>query len=129
MREVKKRKLEIVSKYLEDCNCGPEQGVEIFPVTDPSFGVYKLAAEQIHSQDTEMFQRFRGFLPRTDRNVHLNMKIKRASSPKKTATLSMVLSITMSCLRRLGRNLTSFKIRRSLKVLRTERPDPSSVTP
>ena len=75
------------------------------------------------------------------------MKMKSASNPKNTATLSMVLSnhhyhiniiivpiiitlsITISCLRRFGRNLTSLRILRSLKVLRTERPEPSSVTP
>ena len=57
------------------------------------------------------------------------MKMKRASNPKNTATLSMVLSITISCLLRFGRNLTSLRILRSLKVLRTESPEPSSVTP
>ena len=46
------------SHYLEDCNCCPEQGVEIFPVTDPSLRVHKLATEQIHPQDTEIFCRF-----------------------------------------------------------------------
>ena len=49
--------------YLEDCNCGPEQGIEILPVTDPSLRVYKLAPEQIHPQNTEIFQRFHGLLP------------------------------------------------------------------
>ena len=62
-------------------------------------------------------------------NSHLKMKMKRASNPKNTATLSMVLSITISCLLRFGRNLTSLRILRSLKVLRTESPEPSSVTP
>ena len=60
---------------------------------------------------------------------YLKMKMKRASNPKNTATLSMVLSITISCLLRFGRNLTSLRILSSLKVLRTESPDPSSVTP
>ena len=75
------------------------------------------------------FRDFKVLLTRTERNVHLNMKMKRARRPKKTATLSMVFSITMSCRLRLGRNLTSLRILRSLKVLRTDRPDPSSVTP
>ena len=57
------------------------------------------------------------------------MKMKRASNPKNTATLSMVLSITISCLLRFGRNLTSLRILSSLKVLSTESPEPSSVTP
>ena len=44
--------------YLEDGNCGPEQGIEILPVTDPSLRVHKLAPEQIHPQNTETFRRF-----------------------------------------------------------------------
>ena len=52
--------------YLEDCNCGPEQGIEILPVTDPSLRVNELAPEQIHPQNTEIFQRFKGILPRTE---------------------------------------------------------------
>ena len=44
--------------YLEDGNCGPEQGIEILPVTDPSLRVHKLAPEQIHPQNTEIFRRF-----------------------------------------------------------------------
>ena len=57
------------------------------------------------------------------------MKIKSISRPKKTATLSMVLSITIRDRWRLGRNLTILMILNSLKVLRTPRPRPPSVTP
>ena len=70
------------------------------------------------------------------RNVHilpvrnyLKMKIKSMRSPKNTATLSMVLSITISCLWRFGKKQTSFIILRSRNVLNTESPEPSSVTP
>ena len=61
--------------------------------------------------------------------LYLKMKMNKAKSPKKTATLSIVFNMTISCLLRFGRNLTSFRILRSLKVLRTESPDPSAVTP
>jgi hypothetical protein len=55
-------------------------------------------------------------------NPYLKMKIKSMRSPKNTATLSMVRSITTSCLRRFGRKRTSFKILNSRNVRRTERP-------
>ena len=52
--------------------------------------------------------------------------IRRA---KNTATLSIVRSMTTSCLLRFGRNLTSFKILNSRNVLSTERPLPSIPRP
>ena len=58
--------------------------------------------------------------------LDLNMKIKSERSPKKTTTLSMVLSMTTRCRWRPGKNLTSLRIRKSLKVLRTLSPEPSS---
>lgn len=51
------------------------------------------------------------------------MKINSTSREKKTATLSMVRSMTNSCRRRLGMNLTSFSMRSSRKVRRTESPE------
>ena len=62
-------------------------------------------------------------------SCYLKMKIKSISRPKKTATLSMVLSMTIRDRWRLGRNLTILMILSSLKVLRTPRPRPPSVTP
>ena len=62
-------------------------------------------------------------------SIHLKIKMNKASKPKNTATLSIVFSITINCLRRLGRNLTSFRILSSRNVLNTDSPDPSSVTP
>ena len=63
--------------------------------------------------------------------IYLNIKMKRDKSPKKTTTLSIVLSMTISCLWSPGKNLTNFKIRKSLKVLKTVNPEPSpsSFTP
>ena len=55
-----------------------------------------------------------------------NMKMNNMSRPKKTATLSMVLSMTTRDLWRFGRNLTSLMILNSRNVLRTERPRPPS---
>ena len=59
----------------------------------------------------------------------LNMKMKRARRPKKTTTLSIVLSMTTSCLWSPGKNLTSLSILNNLNVLRTVRPEPSSFIP
>ena len=55
--------------------------------------------------------------------------MKSIRSPKKTATLSIVLSMTTNCRLRFGRNRTSFKIRRSRNVRRTDRPELSFVIP
>ena len=60
---------------------------------------------------------------------HLNMKMNKERRPKKTTTLSMVLSMTTSCLWRPGKNLTSLSILNSLNVLKTVSPEPSSLTP
>ena len=57
------------------------------------------------------------------------MKMNNMSNPKNTATLSIVLSITISCLLRFGRNLTSLIILRRRNVLKTDSPVLSSVTP
>ena len=57
------------------------------------------------------------------------MNINSIRSPKNTATLSIVLSITTSCLLKLGKNRTSFKILSSLNVLSTDNPDPSASMP
>ena len=57
------------------------------------------------------------------------MNIKSIRRPKNTATLSIVLSITTNCLLKFGKNRTSFKIRRSRNVLRTDKPDPSAAIP
>ena len=57
------------------------------------------------------------------------MNIKSIRRPKNTATLSIVLSITTNCLLKLGKNRTSFKIRRSRNVLKTDKPDPSAAIP
>lgn len=56
-------------------------------------------------------------------NNYLNIKIKRTRREKKTATLSIVLNITKSCRLRLGIKRTSFKMRNSRKVRRTDRPE------
>jgi hypothetical protein len=63
------------------------------------------------------------------KKVYLKIKMKSIRSPKNTATLSMVLNITISWRRRFGKNLTSFIILRRRNVLKTESPEPSSVTP
>lgn len=52
------------------------------------------------------------FMPRME-----NMKMKSMRRPKKTATLSIVRSITISCRRRFGRKRTSLRILNSRKVL------------
>ena len=49
--------------------------------------------------------------------------------PKNTATLSIVLSITTSCLLKLGKNRTNFKILSNLNVLSTDKPEPSAAIP
>ena len=80
------------------------------------------------------------FMPRME-----NMKMNNMRRPKKTATLSIVRSITISCRRRFGRKRTSLRILSSRNVLRkrsvicvvtflffylsTERPEPSAETP
>lgn len=51
------------------------------------------------------------------------------SNEKKTATLSIVLSITNNCRLRFGMNLTSFNILSSLKVLSTLSPELPSLAP
>lgn len=60
---------------------------------------------------------------------YLNMNMKRMSSEKKTATLSIVLSITNSWRRRFGMNRTNLRIRNSRKVRRTLRPELPSPSP
>lgn len=57
------------------------------------------------------------------------MKIKRIRSEKKIATLSMVRSMTKSCLRKFGMKRTSFRILNSLKVRKTERPESPWLAP
>ena len=83
------------------------------------------------------------FMPRMEK-----MKMNNMRRPKKTATLSIVRSITISCRRRFGRKRTSLRILNSRKVLKkrsiqlsvcavtfpffylsTERPEPSAATP
>ena len=49
--------------------------------------------------------------------------------PKNTATLSIVLNMTTSCLLKLGRKRTNFNILRSLNVLSTDKPEPSAAMP
>ena len=61
--------------------------------------------------------------------LYLNMNINSIKRPKNTATLSIVRSITTSCLLKLGKNRTSFKIRSNLKVLSTDNPEPSAPIP
>ena len=56
------------------------------------------------------------------------MNMKRDKRPKNTTTLSIVRSMTTSCLWSPGKNLTSLRILNNLNVLRTVRPDPSSFT-
>ena len=50
------------------------------------------------------------------------MKINKQRSEKNVATLSIVLSITISCLRSAGINLTNLRIRNKRKVLSTLTP-------
>ena len=40
-------------KHLEDSHRRPQEGVEVFPVTDSGVGVTELAAEEVHAQDAE----------------------------------------------------------------------------
>ena len=71
-------------------------------------------------------------LPKTlTRNIfsYLNMKMNSIRRPKNTATLSIVLSITTSCLLKLGKNRTNFKILSNLNVLSTDKPEPSAAIP
>lgn len=53
---------------------------------------------------------------------YLNINMKRTRRAKKVATLSMVRSITTSCLRSAGMKRTSFSILSRRKVRSTERP-------
>lgn len=57
------------------------------------------------------------------------MKIKSTRRAKKTATLSIVRSITTSWRRRFGMKRTSFKMRSSRKVRNTDRPELASPSP
>ena len=57
------------------------------------------------------------------------MKMNNTSNAKKIATLSIVLSITINCLLKFGRNLTSFNILKRRKVRKTERPLPAEPLP
>ena len=57
------------------------------------------------------------------------MKMNSIRRPKNTATLSIVLSITTSCLLKLGKNRTNFKILSNLNVLSTDKPEPSAAIP
>jgi hypothetical protein len=112
--------------YLENCDCSPQQRVKVLPVTNTSVGVTKLAAKEIHPQNTKITE-INNLLEQSNKN--LKIKMKSDNSPKKTATLSIVFSITISWRRRFGKNLTSFNILRSLNVLKTDKPEPSSETP
>ena len=56
--------------------------------------------------------------------THLKMKMNKMRSAKNTATLSTVLSMMTSCLRKAGMKRTSFRIRRSRNVLNTDNPLP-----
>lgn len=60
---------------------------------------------------------------------YLNIKINNINKEKKTATLSMVRSITNNCRLRFGMNRTSFNILKSLKVLNTLKPEPPVLSP
>jgi hypothetical protein len=42
---------------LEDSDCGPEKGIEVFPVLLPSDRIGELAAKQVHSQDAEYIKK------------------------------------------------------------------------
>ena len=53
------------------------------------------------------------FMPRMEK-----MKMKSMRRPKKTATLSIVRNITISCRRRFGRKRTSFRILNRRNVLK-----------
>ena len=55
--------------------------------------------------------------------AYLKMKMNKMRREKKIATLSMVRSITKSCRRRLGIKRTNFRIRKSLKVRKTDNPE------
>lgn len=55
---------------------------------------------------------------------YLKMKMNKIRSEKKTATLSIVLSMTKSWRRRLGMKRTSLKIRSKRKVRKTLSPEP-----
>lgn len=55
--------------------------------------------------------------------THLKMKMKSIRSEKKIATLSIVRSITNSCLLRFGINRTNFKILSRRKVRSTDNPE------
>lgn len=70
-----------------------------------------------------VFRRRRISRTRIRTATYLNIKMKSTKREKNTATLSMVRSITKSCLRRLGRNRTSFRILSRRKVRRTLRPE------
>lgn len=49
--------------------------------------------------------------------------MNRTSNEKKTATLSMVRSMTNSCRRKFGINRTSFNMRKSRNVRNTDSPE------
>lgn len=98
--------------------------------------VTKFATEQIHAQDAERITRIgdeadegRKYFGLSEQRDYLNMKMKSMSRAKKTATLSIVRSMTTSWRRRLGRNLTNLRILRRRKVRSTDMPLPSISMP
>lgn len=54
--------------------------------------------------------------------AYLNININKQRSEKNVATLSMVLSMTISCLRNAGMKRTSFSMRSKRNVLNTDTP-------
>ena len=113
--------------YLKHSYSGPEKRVKVFPVTQSCSRVTEHTTKQLHSQYTKLDQ----FLNQEKGSIYfyLKMNMKSERSPKNTTTLSMVLSITNSCLWSPGKNLTSFNILHNLNVLKTVKPEPSSFTP
>ena len=55
---------------LEDSDCGPEEGIEVFPVLLPSDRIGELAPKQVHSQDAE-YMKTKSF--KIDQKNKLNM--------------------------------------------------------
>lgn len=126
-----KEKKDSGGTYLEDSDERPQKGIKVLAITNrlaiDRVLLTKLAAKQIHTEDTwSGREEDKGRLERGARggncHTYLKIKINNIKSAKKTATLSIVLSIITSCLRRAGMKRTNFNIRNNRKVRNTDRP-------
>ena len=83
---------------MENCDSCPKEGVKVLPVTKTSVGVTEHATKQLHAEDAKNKVKLVKILNLAALISNLKINIKRERRPKNTTTLSIVRSMTTSCL-------------------------------